>query len=277
MNSHRDKICLRASRRCAFTLVELLVAIAIMAIVAALVLTNVARAKLAAQRVTCINNLKQWAGAAHLYAHDNEDRLPREAAVDGINSWEITGASTNSGVWYNALAETAGIPGMLYYAQTPSSQQEFYSGNIFHCPRARFAAVAATYPNFSLAMNSKLMLDFEVPWYPAPTAAGPLATWVCKLTGIKAPDRTALFLDNGIPGEEKLCVFQPPYTGQPKACASEFAGRHNGGGNIAFVDGHVATLPGRDVVEMDPASLFRGRGIFPPAEVVWCPDPAWVP
>src|SRR5215204_114635 len=159
---YKDEMRPTPASRSAFTLFELLVAIAIVAILAALILGGLARAKMTAQRIACMNNLKQWGYATHLYAAQNEDQLPREAAVDGINSWEMTSYSTNGDVWYNALAETAGIPTMAYFAQSPSSQQDFYSAaKIFHCPRARFSDVSATYPNFSLAMNSKLMRDFE--------------------------------------------------------------------------------------------------------------------
>jgi prepilin-type processing-associated H-X9-DG protein/prepilin-type N-terminal cleavage/methylation domain-containing protein len=259
--------------RRAFTLLELLVVCGILAVLFAFVVSAVARAKIAAHRIVCMNNLKQWASAAHLYANENEDYLPREAAVDGINSWEMTAASTNRDVWYNALAETMAITPMAQYAQTPSWQQDFYaSGKLFHCPRARFAPVAATYPNFSLAMNSKLMRDFEA----SPTSGG-IGARSCKLGEIKAPDRTALFLDGGVPDEERLCAYQAPFTGQPKAFASQFPGRHNHGGNIAFADGHVRTMAGKDVVEMNPTSVHRGRAIFPPVEVVWRHDPSLVP
>jgi prepilin-type N-terminal cleavage/methylation domain-containing protein len=259
----------------AFTLIELLVVIAILVILAALITGGVSRAKMAAQRVVCMNNLKQWGYAAYLYAHDNDDNLPREAAVDGINSWEMTAYSTNRDVWYNALAETAGVPTMASHAQTPSSQQDFYAaGTIFHCPRARFSPVAATYPNFSLAINSKLMRDFED--RTSPTDGPSTNSWAGKLGEIKVPDRTALFLDNGIPGEERLCAFQLAYTGQPKAFASQFPGRHNRGGNILFAAGHVLTMPGKDVVDMNAGSVNRGRAIFP-GEVIWRHDPALVP
>src|SRR5258705_1717710 len=246
--------------RAAFTLLELLVAIAVMAILFALIVSSVARAKMAAHRIGCINNLKQWDYAAHLYAGEHEDALPREAAIDGINSWQITALPTSEDVWYNALAVTAGVLTMSQYAQTPSSQQDFYlAGKIFHCPSARFADVSATYPNFSFAMNSKMMRDFER----SETSPSTSISEGCKLSAIKVPDSTALFLDNGIPGEERLCAFQPLYKGEPKACASQFPGRHNRGGNIAFADGHGQTLPGQHAVEMDPGNTFYGRAIYP--------------
>jgi prepilin-type N-terminal cleavage/methylation domain-containing protein len=275
--SWRNETGLRTSHAFGFTLLELLVVIALVVILTGLLVGGVTHAKMAAHRVTCMNNLKQWGLAAHLYAHDSEDELPREAAVDGINSWEVTAVSANRDVWYNALAEKAGVPTMAHYAQTPSSQQDFYSaGKLFHCPEARFSEVAATYPNFSLAINSKLMRDFEDRTVPAPF---PLSdgSWGCKLSEIKEPDRTALFLDNGIPGEERLCAFQPAYAGEPKACASEFSGRHGRAGNILFAAGHVQTMAGKDVVQMNPDSVFRGRAIFPPIQVIWCRDPALVP
>ncbi len=259
----------------AFTLTELLVVMAILAVVAALLFPAFARVKRSAQRLACLNNLKQWTLAAKLYADDNSDWLPRESAIDGINTWEMAGASTNRDVWYNALAGKLTIAGMIQYAQTPSSQQGFYSrGNLFHCPSARFSDVAATYPNFSLAINSKLMGDFETDTPPPPGPIGPTAL---KMSQIDLPAKTALFLDCGVPGEDRISPFQNPYTGQPKACANQFSGRHNNAGNIAFADGHVATLTVKVVVEMDPSSPYRGGAIFPPGEVVWRPDPTQVP
>jgi prepilin-type N-terminal cleavage/methylation domain-containing protein len=262
-------------RRCpGFTLVELLVVITIISILATFIAATVVRGKKAAQRLTCINKLKQWGHGAQFYADDHNDKLPQEAVYDGINTWEMTMLSQCSEVWYNSMPKSLGVISAAVYSRTPSSQRAFYSRNsFFHCPSARFAPVSATYPNFSMAMNSKLMMDFEA----APGAAADVGFKELKLGQIMIPEKTALFLDSGVAGEQSVSEFQPPYSGQPKAYASEFSARHNNSGNILFAAGNVSSLHAREVVDMDPNSPRRGGGIFPPISVIWRHDPALVP
>ena len=59
-----------------FTLVELLLVIAIIALLAALLLPTLAAAKERSRSVRCLNQIRQLLVGAHLYASDNQDRLP---------------------------------------------------------------------------------------------------------------------------------------------------------------------------------------------------------
>ena len=72
----------RASRR--FTLIELLTVIAVMAILMALLLPALGRAKHKARQVSCMSNSKQIGLAGHLYIKDNKGKIPpRETFLDG--------------------------------------------------------------------------------------------------------------------------------------------------------------------------------------------------
>jgi len=60
----------------AFTLIELLVVLAIVAILASLLLPTLSGARARATTTQCLNHIRQLQLCWHLYAGDNEDRIP---------------------------------------------------------------------------------------------------------------------------------------------------------------------------------------------------------
>ena|SRR6185437_2927199 len=94
-----------------FTLLELLVVIAVIAILAALLLPTLGRAKEYGRSTVCLSNLHQIGIALQLYVSDNQNKLPT------MSDWSTNSASNTNGPPMNqVLASQAG------------------STNIFRCP-----------------------------------------------------------------------------------------------------------------------------------------------
>ena len=251
-----------------FTLLELLVTITIIAILAALVLPALARARISARRIECISTQTQWAKAFLSFAEDNEGMIAREGYEPfgevALNNWsQVAGRPLADDVWYNALTTYMSVQPAAWYA-SPLRRLDFYQrDSMFHCSVARFPKYAFRinhqFPLFSMAMNSQLIQYGQGP--------------SINIAAIeRSPDayRIALFLDNRLEGETKVHPFQDnAQLGQPSAFANRFSARHGGMGNIAFVDGRVESLRGSKVVQTDESSPLKGGPILPPVDVVW--------
>lgn len=85
------------SRRTTFTLVELLIIISIIAVLASLLLPALRMAKLKAQSIQCMNNLRTIGQAFSLYSSDNDDFFPATGPTWG-------GLAYSTVYWQSALA-----------------------------------------------------------------------------------------------------------------------------------------------------------------------------
>lgn len=244
-----------------FTVVELIVVIAIVAILASLLLPALARGKDAAKTVSCLSRLKQWNLTLAMYAEDNEEMIPRESFFPGgvtINLWSNVRNPLAHDVWYNALPQEISERGAVSYAPNAARVDFYDRAKLMHCPSARFpkSPEKDSVAFFSYAMNSKLILR-------------PFTT--VKLSSIQRPQDTVTFLDNRLPDEPKVHPAQPTLeAGQPSAFASRFVVRHQRRGSLAFADGHVECLPAQTVTA-------NGLATVPQSRIVWTADPSLDP
>src|ERR1044071_4197074 len=83
-----------------FTLVELLVVIAVIAILASLLMSALTRTKMRAQGTFCLNNTRQLTLAWKTYSDDRDDRLPYNLAMNGKGTTQSVASKTNLN-WVN--------------------------------------------------------------------------------------------------------------------------------------------------------------------------------
>jgi prepilin-type N-terminal cleavage/methylation domain-containing protein/prepilin-type processing-associated H-X9-DG protein len=255
MNRHRNH---SGASSHAFTLIELLVVVAIIGVLASLLLPALGRAKARAHQLSCVNRMRQWTLALTMYAAETEDRLPRESFIPGgtvLNLWAQVRHPLAGDVWYNALPRLIDQPEAAEFAPSSVRGDFYLRDRLIHCPSAAFPAGAAKDPvtYFSMAMNSKL--------------ARPSSPGVVLLGSVVRPSSTVAFLDNRLPDEPKVHPGQIDQDlGQPSAYASRFVTRHRAQGTLSFLDGHVESKAGPEVVE-------GGYAILPQTSLVWTADP----
>lgn len=216
------------NKRKAFTLIELLVVIAIISILASILFPVFARARENARRASCLSNEKQMGLGVMMYAQDYDEMFP--VAYYQMNPPYVY----PDGVIWNAT--------YLYWPQLIYPYTK--SVGIYYCPSSPNMANPR---RLSYGANELVIINDTTP------PINPL-----KLAAIVAPATTYMFMDasdiriSNTVAKTPAKPYYLPGMGDAGGDCSMItnspdhddcqSGRHFGGVNVAFADGHVKWL-----------------------------------
>ncbi|HEV8378683.1 MAG TPA: prepilin-type N-terminal cleavage/methylation domain-containing protein [Tepidisphaeraceae bacterium] len=243
-----------------FTLVELLVAIALIALLIGLLLPVLGRARQQAASVACLSNLRQLATAAQMYCDGNRGSFP--IAYDMISdpplvisvNWDFT-TTRNT-----ATGDVSVAPGLLWAGHTnPRIQQ---------CPAYDGKSNTLADPYTGYNYNTSYIGHGAQESIVAPI----------KVSQVRNAARCALFGDGQYSaGANKFMRAPFPNPGDA-AFTFRSAGtqgfRHRGRTNVAFVDGHAESL-GDAYQVMTPSAGGKptpGTGFLSPDNSLYDPS-----
>lgn len=246
----------------AFTLVELLIVIAIIAILAALLLPSLSVAKLKAHQVVCVGNLRQLDQMALLYWQDYGNGFPRDQKGNSIYARKL-GASLHTPDY--RICPVASRPQPVNY-DTPGMRNPLNPGTAANCWSLPDPDVDLDPKNdmtgsytlngwfYPVTSTLSLFLDPENAFSsdsnvrsPATTPVFTEGNWTLaypRVTDMRARD---LFygqkgFGSGVPQLSSVTLARhgsKPPTAAPRDVPVNQPLPRNWGVNVAFVDGHA--------------------------------------
>lgn len=240
-----------SQHRRGFTLIELLVVISIVALLLAILLPALGRARSLARQTVCQSRLRQWGLAFAAYAVENSGRYPHADGRDRCGDEEPFNREGRADYWFGWVDVVAPVMGEKPWREHDRGE---YPGvkSVFQCPSAQLAdETLYSYKPlrngfFSYAMNSCLELDASC-WPPYDQPGGNNMPSFLNATRIKSPARVILLFDQLLDprkgyGGDTLNRSAGRHCGSyPKAFSARHAKAKGAlGGFILYCDGHVA-------------------------------------
>jgi len=224
-----------------FTIIELLVVVAIIAILASLLLPSLQKAKEKTKEIKCLSNMKNLFLAESSYIGDNNDYITPIAPgrdTDGNNDY----------YWTNLLSPYVGFDGET---KNKFRDKVVTENSMFFCPMQtpRRSSLNLTnflnYPNsfVSYGINCFLAGGGVTPGYAAAVSA--------KLSALKKHSKITLFADTQYRTAD-------PELGFRTLTQAYLTARHSLGFNDLWLDGHASNLK----YDWAYVNAYTGEDIF---------------
>ncbi len=218
--------------RCGFTLIELLVVISIVAVLLAVLLPSVQKAREAAKSALCLGNQRSIAQLVAYYANDYRDYVPNSSEIE---HWPLPSMWQYKLLYYYLDVQKSTPTLSIYNA-------DFRWGNgagperVFICPAAPELGRTGIHHQTNMGYGWNYMALTHVDMSQLSTDGSTV-----RIGQMQVPARTILIGDSDARWNQPYIIKPMNFKNWIGYPTSEPVMRHLDNANFAFADGHAAT------------------------------------